>query len=442
MLRSKSRWIVSATLLLLLSQFHISQAQASLPSFTSAGLVLQYDMNNSSTYSGTGSIIYDLTSNHINATESGTVLPSYSAANGGYETITGTSSQYIYTDTITATGFDMTSAYSTFMWVKPLDNGIILDERGLPKGANGWQDANIEYYNNNLYFETWNNPQSNVQSSIQPGFGNWIYVGFTYTPNTVTGYVNGSSAGTLTRTAANMPVNNLTYKLFYTIGQKDATSLGNAYGNFLFGSLHVYNAALTSSQILDNYNALKSRFNPPTITSFSPSTGPTGTTVTLTGTNMFGTTAVNFNGIPAATFTVLSDTQTTAVVPNGSASGKISLTSGGNTATSLTDYNSFVGPATANISLTAGGTTTSKNKSTSLTVSLNTPGTVTFYANGRVINRCQSIVTATTSATCNWLPLSTTRVPITVYVSPNSTSYSASLSSPFYVQVTKRSTPR
>src|SRR6185436_1151919 len=42
---------------------------------------------------------------------------------------------------------------------------------------------------------------------------------------------------------------------------------------------------------------------PPTITSFSPASGPVGTAVTINGTNFTGATAVRFNGT-LASFTV------------------------------------------------------------------------------------------------------------------------------------------
>jgi hypothetical protein len=64
----------------------------------------------------------------------------------------------------------------------------------------------------------------------------------------------------------------------------------------------------------------------PTITSFTPaSAGPCSTTVTITGTNFTGATAVSFGGTPAASFTVNSATSITAVVGAG-ASGNVSVT--------------------------------------------------------------------------------------------------------------------
>ncbi|MEI6624106.1 MAG: IPT/TIG domain-containing protein, partial [Actinomycetes bacterium] len=62
----------------------------------------------------------------------------------------------------------------------------------------------------------------------------------------------------------------------------------------------------------------------PGITEFSPTSGPAKTVVTITGTAFTGSTAVTFNGIPAA-FTVVSDTSISATVPSGNASGTISV---------------------------------------------------------------------------------------------------------------------
>jgi surface protein len=78
----------------------------------------------------------------------------------------------------------------------------------------------------------------------------------------------------------------------------------------------------------------------PTITSFTPTSGPIGTTVTITGTN-FSTTLANntvqFNGTTTVV-TASTATSITTTVPTGATTGKISVTVGGNIATSTNDY--------------------------------------------------------------------------------------------------------
>jgi hypothetical protein len=63
----------------------------------------------------------------------------------------------------------------------------------------------------------------------------------------------------------------------------------------------------------------------PVVTSFTPSTGLTGSSVTITGTGFTGATAVRVDGVKT-TFTVHSATQVEATVPNGADAGTISLT--------------------------------------------------------------------------------------------------------------------
>jgi uncharacterized repeat protein (TIGR03803 family) len=63
----------------------------------------------------------------------------------------------------------------------------------------------------------------------------------------------------------------------------------------------------------------------PKITSFSPPSGPTGTPVTIKGSGLTQTTAVKFGTVKATTFTVVSDSEVTADVPSGLASGAVSI---------------------------------------------------------------------------------------------------------------------
>ncbi|UOQ70374.1 ferritin-like domain-containing protein [Hymenobacter cellulosilyticus] len=73
----------------------------------------------------------------------------------------------------------------------------------------------------------------------------------------------------------------------------------------------------------------------PTLTSFTPSTGTPGTTITVTGTNFAGTTAVTVGGA-AAPFTVVSATTLTLTIPATATTGSIAVSTPGGTATSTT----------------------------------------------------------------------------------------------------------
>ena len=80
----------------------------------------------------------------------------------------------------------------------------------------------------------------------------------------------------------------------------------------------------------------------PTITSFTPTSGGAGATVTIIGTNFTGATAVTIGGTNATSFTVVSATSITAVIGSG-ATGTISITTPGGTATSSGTF-TFVSP--------------------------------------------------------------------------------------------------
>lgn len=106
----------------------------------------------------------------------------------------------------------------------------------------------------------------------------------------------------------------------------------------------------------------------PTLTSFSPTAGAVGTSITLTGTALTGTTAVRFGALTASSYTVLSDTQVRAVVPTGAVSAPLQVTTPTGTATStasftvapspvptLTSFTPATGPAGTGVTLTGTG---------------------------------------------------------------------------------------
>ncbi len=84
---------------------------------------------------------------------------------------------------------------------------------------------------------------------------------------------------------------------------------------------------------------------PPTVSSFSPTSGTVGTTITINGTNFSDASGVQFNGVNATSFTVASSTQITATVPTGASTGKISVINPSGTGTSSTNFTVTSGPS-------------------------------------------------------------------------------------------------
>ncbi|RYY19712.1 MAG: hypothetical protein EOO36_05175 [Cytophagaceae bacterium] len=84
----------------------------------------------------------------------------------------------------------------------------------------------------------------------------------------------------------------------------------------------------------------------PTLASFTPASGMPGATITLTGTNLAGTTSVVLGAV-AVTFTVVNATTITFTVPATATTGAITVATPGGTATSGSSFAVLPAPATA-----------------------------------------------------------------------------------------------
>jgi hypothetical protein len=220
------------------------------------GLILNYDISNSLSYPGSGTTVTDLQGNS-NATLSGG--PTYSSNNGGYLTFVGSSSQSLLLNTSlnsVLSPANTSTVISYFTWVYPTGNGVIVDETS----NTGWHDSQIEMVSGTIRFSVWSNG-TGFASTVATPLNAWYYVGLTYDGTTLRAYVNGSAAGTAAYSRLTPYNNGGNIPLKYGIALIDGTSLGDGtYGDFRFGAFQVYNTALNSSNVLQNYNAQKSRF--------------------------------------------------------------------------------------------------------------------------------------------------------------------------------------
>lgn len=93
----------------------------------------------------------------------------------------------------------------------------------------------------------------------------------------------------------------------------------------------------------------------PIITSFSPTSGPIGTSVTITGTDLGSASSVSFNGTAQTSFTSNSATQLVLNVPSGATTGPLTVTTpGGTSAASSQTFTVCAAPVALaqNVSLT------------------------------------------------------------------------------------------
>ncbi|SJZ82152.1 repeat domain (List_Bact_rpt) [Trichlorobacter thiogenes] len=199
----------------------------------------------------------------------------------------------------------------------------------------------------------------------------WLHIAVVYESQTPKLYVNG----VLKQTGLNSG------RTVYPSSQFGGTSYGFYSG--LLDELHIFNRALTVTEIQSIYNAGPAGLAlVPTVTGISPSSGPAfgGTIVTITGSNLTGATAVMFGSTAATGFTVNSDSQITAVAPAGS-TGTVDITvttPGGISATSSADQFTYLVSAPTATTLAASsvtGTTATLNGRISAN---NSDTTVTF----------------------------------------------------------------
>lgn len=159
--------------------------------------------------------------------------------------------------------------------------------------------------------------------------GNWHQVDLVGAANSVAIYLDGN----LEANQSGAPVDHLDMSynqlgLAYTNGYNTTTPTGWEFFNGCIDDMVIVDKALTAQELAD-ITALPA----PTITLFTPTESEQGASVTITGTNFDGATQVTFGGIDAASFTVDSNSQITAVLASG-ASGDVTVTTAGGTATS------------------------------------------------------------------------------------------------------------
>ena len=123
----------------------------------------------------------------------------------------------------------------------------------------------------------------------------------------------------------------------YNVAVSGMTSNGTVIASLAAGVAHdAAGNANSASTSTDNTVTVTSP-SAPSITSFSPTSGPVGTSVIINGANFTGATAVAFNGV-SATYNVNTSIKITATVPAGATTGLISVTTPAGTGTSTGNF--------------------------------------------------------------------------------------------------------
>ncbi|WP_149304987.1 LamG-like jellyroll fold domain-containing protein [Pareuzebyella sediminis] len=176
----------------------------------------------------------------------------------------------------------------------------------------------------------WTSTSTSIQaiSSSTVNDGNWHQVDFTAGTNSVSIYLDGSLEANTTGAAVahlDMIYNQLG---FAHTNQYNLSATTWEYFNGCIDDMVIFDRKLTEAEI-----ETVTELPEPTIISFDPVEAGQEDTVVITGTNFDGATQVTFGGIDAASYTVDSSTQITAVLGNTAASGDVEVVTAGGTAT-------------------------------------------------------------------------------------------------------------
>jgi hypothetical protein len=147
----------------------------------------------------------------------------------------------------------------------------------------------------------------------------------------------------------------------------------------------------------DVYQDLTVNLAVPTITGFNPASGAALTAVTITGTNFYNISALNFGATSANTYTVSSSTQIIANVSGGS-SGNVTVTTPGGTAT-RSGFSWLSGDATLSALAVSSGSLVPALSSSTFDYSVNVINATTSFTLTPTVN--QSNATITVNGTAN-----------------------------------------
>jgi hypothetical protein len=202
------------------------------------GLVLHLDASNTASYPGSGTTWNDISGNNNNA-----------ALNSAVFTTTSGVSFFNFSATFARTTFVKAASMTFSSWAKTSDPANAM----LFNAGNNFTGPDLFFWSNMLHWNVWdagNSPFGFSTSNINTNWHNYTVVNNAVT-NVATLYFDGVQVGTAVYRSPTYTTN------FYIGGAGNGGDWGWKGG---IANFQVYNAVLTAAEVLQNYNALKSRF--------------------------------------------------------------------------------------------------------------------------------------------------------------------------------------
>lgn len=236
------------------------------PRIVTSGLVLALDAADRNSYAGSGTTWSDLSGNGNNV--SLTNGPTYSNSNGGSIVFDGTN-DYAITSLNATPSLNITSQITLDVWIKStaLANGSHGDGL-ISKGVSS--DGNAAVYellllpaasSNYPYFRIFTTVARVYSTSIILIPVNSIAnITCTYNGAIMRIFINGVESGVGNAVAGNIQANTEQLTIGVRYSQKDLPGIADSFYTGNIYSSKIYNRSLSPTEILQNYNATKSRY--------------------------------------------------------------------------------------------------------------------------------------------------------------------------------------
>lgn len=145
----------------------------------------------------------------------------------------------------------LTNNFTLSVWHKNPNTGYVLDQGNIgsdPSSCIEWTNCGLTLGSNNIASVSDNTSLSSINRNV------WNNVVCTFSNGSVNFYLNGNLTYTTAASFTSFSPNNHILK----IGRRAYTADANFSG--IIGVLNTYNRALTATEVLQNFNALRSRF--------------------------------------------------------------------------------------------------------------------------------------------------------------------------------------
>ena len=234
------------------------------------GLVFYVDAGNGNSYPGSGTTCTDLVGGNDGTLTNG---PTYDSGNGGNILFDGSNDRLIFPFNESLNP-QPTDAFSVFFWFKNLGSSTkaLLGNMNPGTSYSGWDLWRQSSSEISMHFiKSWSSNAFKIKVNQDASLNTWTYFGYTYDGscpttnsdalNSIDFYKNGliHTSGKNHVGGSNFSSSSETIDYgtqVFEIGSRNGSQIGGS----TISNVSFYNRALTASEVLQNYNALKNRF--------------------------------------------------------------------------------------------------------------------------------------------------------------------------------------